>query len=69
MVSHEILVVSIAIDTAVELVSTALCDCVDRATGESALPNIERSDIDLNLLDGLKRNRLSAGLTAIRARA
>ena len=48
-----------------ELVRTALRDGVDGTAGESALANVERSDIHLNLLNRFHRNGLCTSLTAI----
>ena len=40
---------------------------VDQAAGEAALPDIERRHQDLELLDGLERNRLGTGAATRRA--
>ena len=67
MATYQILVVTIEIATTMEFIGTTLGYCVDGTTGKTTLANIERSDIYLNLVNSLHRNRLRSCLTTITA--
>ena len=63
--AYQVLIVAIEVSTSMEVVSTTLGNCIDGTTGETTLTNIEWGDVDLNLLDGLHRDRLGTCLTTI----
>ena len=67
MTTYQILVVPIEIATSMEFIGTALGYRIDGTTGKTTLANIERSDIYLNLVNSLHRNRLRSCLTTITA--
>ena len=50
----------IRIGTALELVGTTLGDSIDTTTGETALTNVIRGDVDSHLLNGIQRDRGTA---------
>src|SRR5207244_13528099 len=56
-------------DRAFEVVRSRAGDGVDAAAGEAALPDVVRRDEDLDLLNGIERDRLRAGAAARSARA
>ena len=60
-------VVSEAVNGAVEVVRPRPGDRIDGASRKSRLADIERSDADLKLLDGLHRDGLRAGLPPVEA--
>ena len=65
--AHQLLVVAVEIGRTVELVGTTLGDGVDGAAGESALANVKRGDVDLDLLHRLHGDWLGARLAAVAA--
>ena len=60
VVATELVVCEIIVHGSVELVGTALGDGVDGTTGEAALADIERSDADAHLLEGIQGNGATA---------
>src|SRR5207244_7504968 len=56
-------------DRAFEVVRSRAGDGVDAAAGEAALADVVRRDEDLDLLNGVERDRLRAGAAARSARA
>ena len=66
--THEVVVTEVGVGRTAERVGTRLGYGVDTAARETALANVIGGDYNLNLLDGLHRDGVGRGLTAVGSR-